>query len=266
MSNTNQNSPAASIPVWMGYPDFASSANAGLVNGAKVAFTIGHVTGIGTGTGAVDVCEQGSIYPFLSSAVTLKVSSASANDAAAGTGARTVQIQGLDASFNPLVETITLNGTTAVNTVNQYYRINGFAVTSAGSGGVNAGDITLQIVAGGSIQGIIRAGIGNSQQAVYTVPAGYIGILDSAQFSMSGPPATNYGQIALTANLFSTTRSIGARCDINSGFPYTENVLGGYVNPPGTDITVRLLSVGQAATEVSASFSVILLNRAIYGI
>ena len=48
----------------------------------------------------------------------MKISSSSANDAAAGTGARTVLVEGVNGTGGLVQEIITLNGQTAVNTVN----------------------------------------------------------------------------------------------------------------------------------------------------
>jgi len=243
-------------------PEFVFAASAGLVADTQVLFAVGHVANVGTASPPIDVCEQGTLYPFLATAQILKVSSASAADTAAGTGARAVIIQGLDANFNQIQETVIMNGVAAVNTVNAYLRVNSFYVSAAGSGQINALDITLQLVAGGSAQGIIRAGIGVSQQAVLTVPNGFVGVLTAAQFSMAGSPATNFGQVALNANVGGPTARVnGVRSDINSGFPYNEAVLIGFPNPPQTDITARIISVGQNSTEISAGFQIVLLRQ-----
>lgn len=73
------------------------------------------------------------------------IASASANDSSAGTGARQVRIiYYTTAGVGPLTETITMNGTTAVNTVATDIRfIEKLEVISVGSGGVNAGIVTL---------------------------------------------------------------------------------------------------------------------------
>lgn len=91
--------------------------------------------------------------------------SSSAADAAAGTGARTIKLTYLDQTgAGPFTETITLNGTTRVNTVaTNICFIEQIEVVTAGSGGVNAGTITLFTVptTGGTAIGTIA--IGNNQ-------------------------------------------------------------------------------------------------------
>jgi len=122
---------------------------------------------------------QGGLYSHPPSASTMTVSSSDVNDTSAGTGARTVLISGLDASYNEASETIILNGQTAVTTVNTYIRMNRAIVLTAGSGGVNAGII---YVGTGTVTSGVPANIyttingdGSNQtlQAFWTVPAGY---------------------------------------------------------------------------------------------
>src|SRR5210317_2657610 len=87
------------------------------------------------------IWQQGGLYSYPPSASTTTVSSSNANDTSAGTGARTVQIVGLDGDYNEISETIILNGQTAVTTTNSFLRVNRGVVLTAGSGGVNAGII-----------------------------------------------------------------------------------------------------------------------------
>lgn len=77
--------------------------------------------------------------------------SASANDASAGTGARQVKITYLTATFTgPFTETVTLNGTTAVNTVSTTIcYVEKLEVVSVGSTGSNVGAITLKAATAG---------------------------------------------------------------------------------------------------------------------
>lgn len=71
----------------------------------------------------------------------LDITSSSADDAAAGTGARTVKVYGLSANGKQLVETVTLNGQTAVTTAGSFWRVFGIMVATTGTGRKNAGDI-----------------------------------------------------------------------------------------------------------------------------
>lgn len=122
------------------------------------------------------VWAQGGLYSYLSSASVLKVSSSSTADTSAGTGARTVQLYGLDADYNEINETVTLNGQTSVNTTNSFLRINRMAVRSAGTGGQNAGVVyagTGTVTSGVPANKYATIAVGDNQtlMALWTVPA-----------------------------------------------------------------------------------------------
>lgn len=119
-----------------------------------------------------------SKYNFLAAAQVLQLSSTNANDTAAGTGARTVLIIGLDANYDQISEVVTLNGTTAVNTVNSYLRINRMDCQTYGTDRRNRGDIYLGsgVVTAGSNSiphGYIIRGSEISEVGVFTVPRGF---------------------------------------------------------------------------------------------
>lgn len=83
-----------------------------------------------------------------------------------------ILISGLDANYSPISETLVLNGASNVTTVKSYFRINGMQVT-AGSATNPAGVVTLKDLTDTIIYAQINAGVGRTQAAIYTVPAGY---------------------------------------------------------------------------------------------
>lgn len=91
------------------------------------------------------------------------VKSSSVNDTSAGTGARTVTITYYDQTgAGPLTETVTLNGTTAVNLVNtKHCFIEKMVVATVGSTGSNAGTITLFTGAAGAGTAVGTIAFGN---------------------------------------------------------------------------------------------------------
>lgn len=117
----------------------------------------------------------------------VSVVSSSGNDdgsSAPGTGARTVEIQGLDANYEPLTSIVTLEGSTPVTTgSDEFLRIFRMRVLTAGTGETNAGNITASI----SSQNVARisAGAGQTLMAVYTVPAGRYAYLVKYDISVS---------------------------------------------------------------------------------
>ena len=104
------------------------------------------------------------------------VVSSSTLDVTGGTGARTVTIQYLDqAGVGPFVETVTLNGITAVNTIaTNICHIEEMVIGTVGSTGANQGSVQLRsLVAGGGVTvGNIAATDNRTFWAHHIVPAG----------------------------------------------------------------------------------------------
>ena len=158
------------------YEPFELQVARGQVDGHKALFKFG-ING-DVGTSVETVWAQGGTYVYPASATVMKISSSSADDAAAGTGARTISIAGLDANYNEISETVILDGQTAVNTVNSYLRISRMFVVTAGSGATAAGTIyagTGTVTSGvpATVYGMIALNANQTQMAFWTVPAGY---------------------------------------------------------------------------------------------
>lgn len=129
----------------------------------------------------------GGTYTFPVAAAVVAVVSSSVLDAAAGTGARTVTITGLNSSYVAISETVTLNGIVPVNTSAAFLRIDTATVVTAGVGGSNAGTITGTISLANQFQIQINKNV--SQRLIYTVPAGYTGYL--IQTTLAGSLSTS---------------------------------------------------------------------------
>jgi len=147
------------------------------------------------GTTFETIWTGSSVYAYLAAATVLKISSGSANDTAAGTGARTITISGLDADYNQISETVSLNGQTAVNTVNSYLRVFDMNVATAGSGGTAAGIIyagTGAVTSGvpAVVYGQIDLTYNTSAMALFTVPAGYTAYITSYTFTSASAAAS----------------------------------------------------------------------------
>lgn len=140
---------------------------------------LGQVTIAGSGVATNDIWTGGGSYPWMSAPTSLEVLSASANDTAAGTGARTITITGLDVNYNEISSVVTMNGAAAVAVSQQFLRINGISVTSNGALRRNDGQITVRDAGGGTVRGLIPVGAlpdqspGGAKQSQFTVPAGH---------------------------------------------------------------------------------------------
>lgn len=112
------------------------------------------------------------------SGIQLEVVSSSGNDTSGGTGIQTVDIVYLDTSFDEQVETVTLNGTTPVNTVaTDIQDIQWMCAASVGSNTVAVGNISLRDTAGVTTYEYIQAGGNQSLTARYTVANKHIGYI-----------------------------------------------------------------------------------------
>ena len=107
-------------------------------------------------------------YPYPAAGV-ITSSSTSGDDTGEG-----IEVQGLDANYNPLTITTTIGGT-PTETFSRVFRVR---MTTAN----NVGVVTINV--GGSLAAQILAGNGQTLMAVYTIPAGKTGYLVKFQGSM----------------------------------------------------------------------------------
>jgi len=210
-----------------------------------------------------DLIPQGGVYAFQTAAQSLEVLSASAADTAAGTGARTVLVNGLDINYLEISETIALNGVTAVPLVlTGWFRVNVFTVTTAGSGQVNAGTITLRVAAAGASLSVIEIGFGIAHSGVYTVPADHtVVIISMLTSSTDGSGAARLQvQVRESAanNVFVARLLIGMW-----GFQTLPAEFGiGFVLTEKSDLRFRVISSPADNTQLSMTMSGILYRTA----
>lgn len=234
---------------------YVQSVAKGFIPSARDFFKLGYNAAIAATL--EDVWELGGTIPIPATAITMRVVSTSANDAAAGTGARTVSIDGLDTNYNEIFETVTLNGLTPVNTVNQYLRINDFHVITAGTGGVAAGNVNLQDTTGVTTYRRITAGGNRDLTAMMTVPAGKNAYLLAWSFGSSLANAVRFmlratcdmdGNLQPGIFLF---QDIGIQ---NSGTTW-ESVMGRHF-PAKTDVKISGNTLAGGTTIASGSFEI----------
>ena len=122
-------------------------------------------------------------YVYLTSAQQLKVSSTSANDTVAGTGARTLTILGLDTNYDEISETINLNGVGVVTTTLSFIRVFRSYVDTFGTYLFNEGIISIKNNAGTVTQALINANDSQTLIALWTVPRGKSLFITNFSFS-----------------------------------------------------------------------------------
>ena len=172
-ANTSANSPTNRIYVSMQTDAVVADSNyfmnvaRDLVTGHQAVTRSAYLPA--TPSTETSIWVEGGIYPFTSwtAADHLYVISTSASDTA-----QNIYIVGLDASYNRITETVTTNGTTAVQTTQHFLRIHSATIVSANK--PNVGEITFRLTSGtGTVVAHIGAGLSITKLSQYTVPAGY---------------------------------------------------------------------------------------------
>lgn len=148
--------------------DFKFEVALGRRSGMTTYNKFGYNNDVDTGSDEIVAAFGGTFFPMTTAATLTIVSDSTADDGdPAGTGANTLVITGVDANYNLQVENVTLNGITNVTTTSTWLGINRVAVSLAGSGYVNAGNITITENGSSTIQAYIPAGEGTTQQLIY---------------------------------------------------------------------------------------------------
>jgi hypothetical protein len=178
--------------------DFYFDVAAGDVRGHSSINKFGRNSDVDTGS-IEDIWDGGGLWPEPSAAQVYTITSTSADDASDGTGAKTLEVNGLGSDGALQSETIALSGTVPVTLTNQYQMIHRMIVRSAGSQGANAGTIT----ANGNTDGTITAQITitNSQtlMAIYKIPADNDGCITTFYAGMNRNNTTGSADVYLYA-------------------------------------------------------------------
>ena len=214
-------------------------------------------------TTQVSVWPLPSLITFPAAALRMTVSSTSANDTSAGTGARTVVVQGLDANYNEVTETVTMNGQTAVTMSTALLRVNYAYVATAGSGNSAAGDIyigTGTVTAGvpATVYDIIKFDYNNTTTGSYTVPANYTAYVSQGLFSAGQAGGSNQVQGRLLTRGTNNIRMTAALTTLNNG---VANYVFEYPLAVPEKTTIEATAVGSSSNNGVSSMFIVLLVK-----
>ena len=249
---------------------FGVASNIPIANGDVDGYAAIHKFGRNPNLGNAPetVWMYGGKYQYLDvgSASTLYAYSANAQDSAAGDGARTVTIQGLDNNFNEIEETVTVGG--AATTL-EFLRVYRAFVATAGVTKTNEGDVLISTGSGGT--GTVLAdigtigtgttfGLGQTQLALYTIPAGKTGYLTT--WNVGCAPMNNKATVVLKSRELDGDAPFRTKdiVDLVGGY-HTQNYSIPLRFPEKTDIEV--VASGDTSTIISSSCDVILVDNAI---
>ena len=232
-------------------------SNVSAYAGHRRIVALGNNPSIDIATEPEDIWSGGGAYPWMTAATALELVSSSASDTAAGTGARTVTVIGLLADFTELTQVVALNGVTPVAVPTSLFRVNTFLMASAGSAGINAGDILIRDAGAGTTRAVIPAGYGNARQSVFTVPAGNTLQIISQVFSInrSGGGTERYATLqTFIRNAVTGMYRLPFEVSVSDQFPYRHDGAPGITLTEKTDFCHRCAVVNVNATNVTAGW------------
>jgi len=228
----------------------------GKIPGYSMVNKFGYNSSIGSGAFET-IWETGDDYPWQSTAVTVDVVSDDTNDDVAGTGARTLKIQGLDSSYNLVEETVDMDGTTTVTTTQTFLRVFRMSVETAGTSGNNVGNISVTYTGGSDVAATITAGNGQTLMTLYTIPAGYTGYLLSMNISSGKDQEMEFKFLQRDNTIanagFQTKQFLNVRGGQTSVIFNAINII-----PQKSDIYVS--GKGSSTSSASASFDLLLVQ------
>ena len=215
-------------------------------DGLSVVHKNGYNSNITNSSVPETVWNNDGLYPWsaFNTASTLSLESTSASD----TGS--ITIDGLDDNYYPFKETITLTGTTAVTTARQFKRVQN--ITYADDA---VGTITASI--GDDVVGQVDPGQNRSLMAIYTVPAGY------DAYVLTGDASVNKGhdaQIEFYGRPFGQSFMIQHMAEIYEN-SYRYDFTAPLRMTEKTDLDVRVSSVENSGTRVTANFDLLLVRK-----
>jgi hypothetical protein len=234
----------------VGYYPYFLQVSRGLVTGHKRVFKFGYNEEIQNVEETI--WDVGGLYAYPSSAVTMTATSSS------GATDENVQVtmQGVDASYNELSETVTLNASGTATTTGSFLRVNRAFVAS---GTASAGNIT--IANGGTTYAYVSALHQQTLMAIWTVPAGYTGYLfqvDTTAFTVQNNKVATIRMITRELNgVFRTQQKF----DLFQA-SYHQDIVCPQPILEKTDIEFRAIAdSSNADLRVSATFDIIYIEN-----
>jgi len=244
--------------------DFYLEIQRGNIAGMSIIHKFGRHPNVPNGT--FEKIEVLASNPdFLSVPTTVRIKAGgNANDTAAGTKARSVEVTGIDSNLNEISETIATAGASASSaTTASFWRIHRARVIDAGTYGVkNEGDIMIEDSAGtADIMGML-AESGQSQHGAFTIPTGFTGFYLSSLVTIDANKSADF--MLLTRDNFNDTVAPMPAINIKQFFDGLVGPTSFKPQSPAlvldalTDIWFEARGAG-AITEVSADFEILLI-------
>ena len=243
----------------------------GLIDGVSIVHKFGRNDAVGTSFVPV---AMGAAFqtPPAASATTLRIKAGGdANDTAAGSGARSVLLQGLDETGAEVTETLATAGTSAsAVTTTTFMRLYRAYVTGSGTYATagtqsHADDIVIENGAGGTDWLTIDAtdmARGQSEVALYTIPLGKTGYVKSIHISVASNKTADVLMFKRESILDSVAPYQARRLQIQFGAVAGEASLKPFTPMgPFHELTdIGFMAKAALSAEVDVDFEIILFD------
>lgn len=242
--------------------NFGLAVSQGGLSGTSGFSIYGRNPDVDTATVPEDVWFNGGVWVQPTVARVHNIASTSNSDSAAGgTGARTISIVGLNSTYDQISETISLNGTSNVPTVNSYIFISSMTVLTAGSGGANVGNISATAVTDATVSAIMGATYNKTTLGIYQVPNGYTGYISRWQAGMQQATASSGAEVNLLIKPFGGVFELRAIHVLsNSGDSEEEDIYDTYIPLAAkTIVKSQVKSVTANNTDIQARIQIMLV-------
>ena len=243
------------------------------LGGFEMVAALGHVTGVAhwlisgtnstvdTGTDPEDVIGSGGAYagqPITDAGEVVEILHPNGADNSGSTGVQAVRIYGLKTATSTEYESefVTLTGT-ATDSISTWWRIVEVNGILFGSGGTNAGTITVRNkTTTANIFGVMQVGAGRFQNAVWTAPYGSKTAIRDLLTSITRP-AVGTGNAIMTLKIRpSGFTSYLARTSyqLTTAAPIRLFGVTPFVMSPGSDMVLECTEVSASTTSVLCMF------------
>lgn len=229
---------------------------AGKIEGYKHVNKFGFNDTVGTSFEPIYVGSENFTYP--TNAGPVSVVSDSSNDSETGSGARTVNLEGLDANYDTITETITLDGINPAVSNGSFIRLFRMRVETAGSSSSAEGVITATV--GGLDLAVLDPTYDNQTlQATFTVPAGKKAYLIRMQATSTKDNKAAMVGLFTRSNapdsVFTVKQLVEVfRNSVVVQFPVPLEF------PEKTDIELRGKNLGSGQVSVGGTFDIVLVD------
>lgn len=193
------------------------------------------------------IWDGNNLYTYIETAGTATVTS---SNTSADNGS-TVEVQGLDANYDQVSETLTVGG--SAGTV-EFYRVHRASVITPNTGTANVGTITVTVDSKSAA--IISPDQGQTLMCVYTIPRRYTGYL--IQLDVGSAKDLEHTIRIVVRNGLSQSFNVKAFMSSRGGFA-EKNFKIPIEIPEKNDIEVQARA--SAASKVSAGFELILCRK-----